>query len=593
MSQMPHHPQIDNEIASFLFKNARGFSFARNTVGQEANQLNNAWNQDEPASPGTLLPINSTRSYQSTYQLGFSVCLQIYEECLRLCKKTKSISRTEVVERYLPYIQCLCIGYEGHLWNALPIFTKLAMQTVEKLKSSLVDSDIYLFLDRLCALALDYFSSCIEAPHMEGVRHISERVIPINYSLAESSSLADLLFHEALIDKTVRTVITYETSSFPSFYKALIGLLLNNENNIKQCEACGLPYFPSGSNSRYCDRINKQTLKPCSERFEASGIAGRISARNTGVSISRKSDRARYSVYKKLFKHLGTFVGKTIGPCYQKEILISNELYEQWRSRCAHVGGDGLSMSNFPIFVIWNGKVCNGHDLAVVTDIPTGYSDFLERIKKSAVKTQSHNDASYAVPAYRLIEEVVEFNNEISKTSGPSARNPLPIPGIPTEPSKNYYHLLGEAAIDAGGNTTQHSKADKAISAIDSKIARQNIRYRAATLCSISEMAGPYALINEKARRNRFLKDLENGKVLLSSLFDEHKPLDNLLAQNNIELLITKDPYINADAVREHLRSFDIDTRSQLKKLPARQLRTVFLWLLLAEKSGLKETSSI
>lgn len=545
------------------------------------------------------IPIATQLSLNDTHRLGCAICLLIYQECLRLSKKTSSFSRNSLIKQYQPHAQSLFIGLEGHVSETLTLFRDLAIQVKKDLKATLVDPSKYSALDQLVEIADYYSDNCLIPKEGNRAGYISERYIPAKYCLSDPSSLSRLLLHKAMIAKASGSVVPYTTSSFPAFYQTIVGLLYTSGNNLKRCEKCGLPFFPSGNHSPYCERLHLHPSALGAADYGDNDIADRKLAHNAATSIKRKGSRLKNAALKKSYDHLGLFVDKVAGPCYQKEPSISNETYEEWRSLNVRIGGTELTSDSFPIYVIWDNQVINGHTPVIVSGIAEDYPDFQTQLNNLIDSVEIHGqgigEGSYMLPAYRLMEEVVRFNQKLKKESKGKTSTPrLPFPGIPSSEMGDCYRLANALTPTIAKNENEQSGKKRSnmqaqnnpfFSVNDYKT---NVRYRKAPIHLTNvDIANAACLKRNMSRRKKILSDLREGKLLLSSLFNEHMPLDVALGQNNLELLLTTDPRLDTDSGRKYLKSIGINTMMQLKKLPAGQLCAFFSWVNLTESKHL------
>lgn len=597
-------PNIKKEVASSLLidlNNGQKTQEADSTVG-----ILDALSS--PIAPGSVIaeiPITTQLSSNDTYRLGCAICLFIYQECLRLSKKSPSFSRNSLIKQYQPYAQSLFIGLEGHVSDTLALFRNLAIQVKNDLKETLVDPSKYSALDQLIEMADYYSDNCLIPKEINRTGYVSERYIPAIYCLSDPSSLSRLLLHKAMIAKADGSIASYTTSSFPAFYQTIVGLLYTSGNNLKRCEKCGLPFFPSGNHSPYCERLHLHPLAFGAAGFGDDDIADRKLAHNAATSIKRKGSRQKNAALKKSYEHLGSFVDKVAGPYYQKEPSISNETYEEWRSLNVRIGGEELTSERFPIYVIWENRVIDGRTPIVVSGIAEDHPDFQAHLSnlKDCVEApgQGIEKGSCTLPAYRLMEEVVSFNKKLKKESkGKTGMPRLPFPGISSSEMGNYYRLANAltpsiAKNEDGQSGEQQSdiQAQNNLSFSDRDY-KTNVRYRKAPIhLTAVDMANATCLKRNMSRRKKILSDLKEGKLLLSSLFNEHRPLDVALGQNYLESLLKNDPCLDTDSGRKYLKSIGINTMVQLNRLPASQLCAFFSWVNLTESKNFHKKPGI
>lgn len=186
--------------------------------------------------------------------------------------------------------------------------------------------------------------------------------------LNDQENLNRLVRLQAVISKAGELYFTEEECSFASLYARILHELLLCGIMPTTCQTCGSLFFPTGPNSKYCDRYNDKTKLYCNPRFNAEKHLGRKSPRDVALNIQRKTETA----YEKgltdcahYFERLGSFVLDGLGPAYQANDLISDELYRTWLSivnqpncRAKIKRPDRLE---YPYPVLWYGFVRDGN----------------------------------------------------------------------------------------------------------------------------------------------------------------------------------------------------------------------------------------
>lgn len=119
--------------------------------------------------------------------------------------------------------------------------------------------------------------------------------------------------------------------TFPQFYGQLIYNLLVGGYRPARCHSCGKPFFPTGSNSKYCSRFNIESGLFCNPALNAKNGLGKKSPHNTATSLRRKAKTARQSSIKtaRYFEDHAEFVDHQAGPIYKNSSNISEELYSE------------------------------------------------------------------------------------------------------------------------------------------------------------------------------------------------------------------------------------------------------------------------
>ncbi len=163
-----------------------------------------------------------------------------------------------------------------------------------------------------------------------------------------------------------------------------------------------LALFPDWPNSKYCDRYNDKTKLYCNPRFNAEKHLGRKSPRDVALNIQRKTETA----YEKgltdcahYFERLGSFVLDGLGPAYQANDLISDELYRTWLSivnqpncRAKIKRPDRLE---YPYPVLWYGFVRDGNRYVQVEFPGAEYPTLFECLSQLAESPQSKCTLDY------------------------------------------------------------------------------------------------------------------------------------------------------------------------------------------------------
>lgn len=260
--------------------------------------------------------------------------------------------------------------------------------------------------------------------------------------LNDQENLNRLVRLQAVISKAGELYFTEEECSFASLYARILHELLLCGIMPTTCQTCGSLFFPTGPNSKYCDRYNDKTKLYCNPRFNAEKHLGRKSPRDVALNIRRKTETA----YEKgltdcahYFERLGSFVLDGLGPAYQANDLISDELYRTWLSivnqpncRTKIKRPDRLE---YPYPVLWYGFVRDGNRYVQVEFPGAEYPTLFECLSQLAESPQSkcaldykgpgeHPYSSWHVKLHMLLETIVQINN------ADHAARPIPLLGI-------------------------------------------------------------------------------------------------------------------------------------------------------------------
>lgn len=260
--------------------------------------------------------------------------------------------------------------------------------------------------------------------------------------LNDQENLNRLVRLQAVISKAGELYFTEEECSFASLYARILHELLLCGIMPTTCQTCGSLFFPTGPNSKYCDRYNNKTKLYCNPRFNAEKHLGRKSPRDVALNIQRKTETA----YEKgltdcahYFERLGSFVLDGLGPAYQANDLISDELYRTWLSivnqpncRTKIKQPDRLE---YPYPVLWYGFVRDGNRYVQVEFPGAEYPTLFECLSQLAESPQSkcaldykgpgeHPYSSWHVKLHMLLEIIVQINN------ADHAARPIPLLGI-------------------------------------------------------------------------------------------------------------------------------------------------------------------
>lgn len=260
--------------------------------------------------------------------------------------------------------------------------------------------------------------------------------------LNNQEELDELVNRQAIIAKAGELYFTEEECSFASLYARILHELLLCGIMPITCQTCGSLFFPTGPNSKYCDRFNEDTKLYCNPRFNAKKHLGRKSPRDVSLNIQRKAETA----YEKgltdcahYFERLGSFVLDGLGPAYQANDLISDELYRTWLSIVNQPNCRAKikrpDRTGYPYSVLWYGGVLDGNRYAQIEFPAAEYPALFERMSKLAESPQSkctldylepgeHPCSSWHIKLYELLDAIAQINR------ADRMAKPVPLLGI-------------------------------------------------------------------------------------------------------------------------------------------------------------------
>lgn len=260
--------------------------------------------------------------------------------------------------------------------------------------------------------------------------------------LNDQENLNRLVRLQAVISKAGELYFTEKECSFASLYARILHELLLCGIMPITCQTCGSLFFPTGPNSKYCDRFNEDTKLYCNPRFNAKKHLGRKSPRDVSLNIQRKAETA----YEKgltdcahYFERLGSFVLDGLGPAYQANDLISDELYRTWLSIVNQPNCRAKikrpDRTGYPYSVLWYGGVLDGNRYAQIEFPAAEYPALFERLSKLAESPQSkctldylepgeHPCSSWHIKLYELLDAIAQINR------ADRMAKPVPLLGI-------------------------------------------------------------------------------------------------------------------------------------------------------------------
>lgn len=311
------------------------------------------------------------------------------------------------------------------------------------------------------------FMQAFRNNHLEAMRenHIFANGDFHTYAeINDQENLNRLVRLQAVIAKAGELYFTEKEWSFASLYARILHELLLCGIMPITCQTCGSLFFPTGPNSKYCDRYNAKTKLYCNPRFNAKKHLGRKSPRDVALNIRRKADTA----YSKgltdcahYFDHLSNFVLDGLGPAYQASSLISDELYAAWLSIVNQPNCKSEirrpDRNDFPYSVLWYGHIVDGNRYTQIDFLEAEYPALFERLNCLVSNPRPRCRLDYLEPIehpysswYVRLHELLEIITQLNATAQNS--KPIPLLGI----DGPEYVLCGVEAKTARGQHDSH-----------------------------------------------------------------------------------------------------------------------------------------
>lgn len=406
-----------------------------------------------------VMPRTATAGVCTNIELLRALLIVIYQRCLELIPFLKNNEATELLtqnEEVFPAaiqksdkskfrIHTEFLTFDKQLKNVIDFgnrFLDIAKrrlpgnESVQRLEKHLSDIKQINDTEFMRLLRNDYINT---------IRNDSifvSKNIDTYAELNNQDELDKLVNRQAVVAKARELYFTEKEWTFASLYARILHELLLCGIMPITCQTCGSLFFPTGPNSKYCDRYNAATKLYCNPRFNAKKHLGRKSPRDVALNIRRKADTA----YSKgltdcahYFDHLSNFVLDGLGPAYQANDLISDELYRTWLSivnqpncRAKIKRPDRLE---YPYPVLWYGFVRDGNRYAQVEFPGAEYPTLFECLSQLAESPQSkctldykgpgeHPHSSWHVKLHMLLEIIVQIN------IADHVASPIPLLGI-------------------------------------------------------------------------------------------------------------------------------------------------------------------
>lgn len=408
---------------------------------------------------------------QSIYAILLQTYLGITQTSHFILEKMKSREPERlIVQAYINITNNRLEEIDEDLNSVINLCSDLLISSNKHAFTSGIDTLTYL-LDELRKLRTsDYFQSIAQSakdplnkPSKEiseedraDYREFSHRRFRLNRAACNKSRgplyrQAALNDHEAALEQIKRHAIIrhaentclLETEwSFSRFYARLLSELINCGKIPIRCKSCGSLFFPTGSNSQYCDRFDPTTNLYCNPRLNEKKRLGRKAPHGTAINLHKKAETAKQLNEKRrhaYFAELEEFVDHEIGPIYFKSTLITDELYQSWRTAINTPKNQPKTKTPeqlaFPHPVIWEDQIIEGNQEIAVYLNQYAYPALRDKLDQSA-KSSKWSCTAIDKPTIRfggwklrlfdLLRLLVSINNDKEHIQN----GPIPVPGL-------------------------------------------------------------------------------------------------------------------------------------------------------------------
>lgn len=422
-----------------------------------------------------------TSPYLASHDLKYLQSL--YAVSLQTCLSLAKTSRNSLAEKILHSLEEQLIQSYIGISNTEIIAIPQQLDTVINLCSQLLCSltkpracecDVDILADLLSELqslrSTDYFHSLSVISHgsfqqpPEGVsegklsrhqefihRYGPLRRAALNKSQGPLVRKAALSDHDAALKQIKRQAIIrhaentclLETEwSFSKFYARLLSELLNCGKIPIRCKSCGSLFYPTGSNSQYCNRFDPATNRYCNPRLNETKRLGRKAPHGTAINLHKKAETAKQLNEKRRFSYfaeLEEFVDHEIGPVYFKSTLITDELYQSWRAAINTPKNQPKTKTPehlaFPHPVIWEDQVIESNQEIAVYLNQYAYPALRDKLDQSAKSSKSSctviNKPTIRFGGWKLrLFDLLRLITSINSDKEQIQDGPIPVPGL-------------------------------------------------------------------------------------------------------------------------------------------------------------------
>ena len=270
----------------------------------------------------------------------------------------------------------------------------------------------------------------------------------LNRSLVQQSKPSDRqgffkqIKRHAIIRYAENTCLQETEWSFSKFYARLLNELLCCDKLPVKCKKCGSLFFPTGQNSKYCDRFDSSTNLYCNPRINEKHKLGRKTPHGTAINLHKKAETAKQLNEKKrlaYFIELEEFVDHEIGPIYFKSTLISDELYDAWRTAVNTPKNQPKTKTpenlGFPRPVIWETKLIDGNQKIAVYLNQHAHPLLRKKLNQLAGSSKSICSVidnpripygGWILSVFDLLRSIVSANSNVKLIQD----GPIPVPGL-------------------------------------------------------------------------------------------------------------------------------------------------------------------
>ena len=391
------------------------------------------------------------------HELAIAVLGDIIIDCLSLSKKINEPSYRDNLSSYVSLFAKLLSTGESILDVADQI-RRFGELTSSKCTKHAIAGPMVQDLNSLNSLALNLIQNRLynkvelsrNAESTIGImRFIVNDGKYLVVDINDSEAMQEALHFQHLIDRSHSLIHSFLPESFSVFYAHLLCEALRSGALPTKCSTCNKPFFPTGNNSKYCSRYDNETGMYCNPACNIKLKLGKKLPHATAVNLRRKADTASgkdghnpMAANKKrqlYFQELADAVDHTLGPFYQRSLLVPKTLYEEWLKAVNRPKNQPSTQTpeacGYPRPVIWNGSLEDGNEIIDITTQSAQLGTLLELLDKLAKKNADHcrkSNDGWSISKFDLVASVISLELKADKTRKRGARaiEHLPIPGL-------------------------------------------------------------------------------------------------------------------------------------------------------------------
>ena len=261
-------------------------------------------------------------------------------------------------------------------------------------------------------------------------------------ALNDHDAALEQIKRQAIIRHAENTCLLETEWSFSKFYARLLSELLYCGKTPIGCKSCGSLFFPTGSNSQYCDRFDPTTNQYCNPRLNEKKHLGRKAPHGTAINLHKKAETAKQLNEKRrhaYFAELEDFVDHEIGPVYFKSTLITDELYQSWRAAINIPKNQPKAKTPeqlaFPHPVIWEDRIIDGNQEIAVYLNQYAYPALRDKLSQGAKSSKSScvtidrpsiRFGGWKLRLFDLLRLIASINTDKEHIQD----GPIPVPGL-------------------------------------------------------------------------------------------------------------------------------------------------------------------